>query len=119
MLSPGFKNRRERSGTPQKSGAPVGSMGIDARVRVRAGWIFLPDNRVPQQGHDKEGAGKETGRDVLCFVEGIAKSHEPGCQKGPEIAVHMIAVLSFFSMIYWVNTVGSIVYPRGYRNACG
>jgi len=28
----------------------------------------------------------------------------------------MIQVLSIFSIIYWVNAVGSIVYPIGYMN---
>ena len=73
---------------------------MDARFPVRAGRTPLPDNRVPQQGNDKENPGKETGGDVLCFVQGIAKSHEPGCQKGPEIAVHMIQIISIFLIIY-------------------
>ena len=63
-------------------------------------------------GVTSEDPGKETVGDVLCFVQGIAKSHDPGCQEGPEIAVHMIQVISL--IIYCINVVGSIMYPIGY-----
>ncbi len=92
---------------------------MDARFLVLAGRTPISNNRVPQQGNDKENHGKETVGDVLCFVQGIAKSHEPGCQKGPEIAVHMIQIISIFMNIYYCNPVGSIMYPIGYMNGCG
>ena len=89
---------------------------MDARFLVLAGRTPIPNDRVPQQGNDNEDRGKETGGDILCFMQGIPKSHEPGGEEGPEIAVHMIVVLSIFLIIYWVNAVGSIVYPIGYMN---
>ena len=119
MLSPGFGDKKRQGRTPHKFGELAGTIGMDARLRARTGRTPIPNNRVAQQGNDNEDHGKETGGDVLCFVQGIAKSHEPGCQKGPEIAVHMILVLSIFLEIYYYNAVGSIMYPIGYMNDFG
>ena len=61
----------------RNSGVDAGSIGTDMRPLSRHGFIAGKANRGSHDRDHDDKTGQDRRGDTLCFVQGIAKSHDP------------------------------------------
>lgn len=60
-------------------------------------------------GNDNDTTGHDRMGDMLCFVQGEARRHEPQYQSWEEIAVHVIEKTLPYSIKYFVDILNNFI----------